>query len=253
MMEPAQSIYFFTLHKCASTLFARHVLKNLEGLQSVNYAADFFKSARSIDVAFQPFGHAYGPLRVSLPEDSVVYRQLLQHCLRTEFLADKKVICHVRDPRDILISHYHSAGWTHPISSDPEIAEEQLASRRMVQALSVDEYAIQEAPALRGYFERISGVLADAQHAVLLRYEDMIARSPAFARDIQAAMPISDSVLTDLFRLSAPLRIENASAHKRSGKAEQFKQRFTPHTRQALADMLGDCLERFGYFELHGQ
>jgi hypothetical protein len=122
-----------------------------------------------------------------------------------------------------------------------------------VQELSIDEYAIQQAPALGSYFERLSGVLAHAQEAVLLRYEDMIARSPAYARDIQAAMPISDQVLNELFRLSEPLRIEDRTAHKRSGKAEQFKERFTPRTRQVLADMLGDCLDRFGYNELHGR
>jgi hypothetical protein len=252
-MEPVQSIYFFTLHKCASSLFAKHVLKTLDGLQGVDYAEQLFKSDRPMRFEFQPFGHAYGPLRVSLSEDSVVYRQLVERCLRPEFLADKKAICHVRDPRDILISHYHSAGWTHKISSDPEIAEEQLAARRLVQALSIDEYAIQQAPALGSYFDRLSGVLAHAQETVLLRYEDMIARSPAFARDIQAAMPISDQVLSELFRLSKPLQIEDRTSHKRSGKAEQFKERFTSRTRQVLADMLSDCLERFGYNELHGR
>jgi hypothetical protein len=64
-------------------------------------------------------------------------------------LRTKKAVCHVRDPRDILISHYQSAGWTHPISRNPEIAEKQLAARHMVQVLSVDEYAIQQSPALR--------------------------------------------------------------------------------------------------------
>jgi hypothetical protein len=253
VMDSTQSIYFFTLHKCASTLFAKHVLKNLDGLQGVDYAAQLFKSTGPKRFEFRSSGHAYGPLRVSLSEDAVVYRQLVEGCLQPEFLADKKAICHVRDPRDILISHYHSAGWTHTISSDPEIAKEQLTARRAVQVLSVDEYAIQQAPALRSYFERLSGVLAHAQHAVLLRYEDMIARSPAFAQDIQSAMPISDQVLTELFRLSEPLRIEDKTAHKRSGKAEQFKERFTSRTRQVLAEVLGDCLERFGYFDLHGR
>ena len=35
-MDFPQSIYSFTLHKCASTLFAKHVLKNLDGLQGVD-------------------------------------------------------------------------------------------------------------------------------------------------------------------------------------------------------------------------
>jgi hypothetical protein len=252
-MDLPQSIYFFTLHKCASTLFAKHVLKNLDGLQGVDYAAQLFTSARPQRVEFRPSGHAYGPLRVSLSEDAVVYRQLVERCLQPEFLADKKAICHVRDPRDILISHYHSAGWTHPISRNPEIAEKQLAARHMVQALSVDEYAIQQAPALRTYFERLSGVLAHAHDGVWLRYEDMIARSPAFAQKIKGAMPMSDQVLAELFRLSEPLEKEDRTAHKRSGKAGQFKDRLAPHTRHVLADVLGDCLERFGYFDLHGR
>ena len=62
------------------------------------------------------------------------------------------------------MNKHHSAGWTHPISRNPEIAENQLAARRMVQA--------------RG---------------------------------------------------------------------------LAPHTRHVLADVLGDRLERFGYFDLHGR
>jgi hypothetical protein len=89
-MDFPQSIYFFTLHKCASTLFAKHVLKNLDGLQGVDYAAQLFNSARPQRFEFRPSGHAYGPLRVSLPEDAVVYHQLVERCLQPEFLADKK-------------------------------------------------------------------------------------------------------------------------------------------------------------------
>ena len=81
----------------------------------------------------------------------------------------------------------------------------------------------------------------------------MIARSPAFAQKIKGAVPTSDQVLAELFRLSEPLAKEDRTAHKRSGKAGQFKDRLAPHTRLVLADVLGDCLERFGNFYLHGR
>jgi hypothetical protein len=42
-MSPSESVFFYTFHKCASSLFARFVLPNVRGLRHENYAARIFR------------------------------------------------------------------------------------------------------------------------------------------------------------------------------------------------------------------
>lgn len=248
-MNPIPSVYFFTLHKCASTLFAGYVLKNLTGLEHVNYARTLFSSPDSLDISFQPVGHVYGPLRVSNVESGLLWRRLVQPCLDPAFLADKKAVCFIRDPRDILISYYYSEGWSHALSVVPEIRKSQQLRREMAQSMTVDEYACQEAPAMRVYLERLLGVMASGQSVALLHYEDMILRQEAFARQIKAALPIADAVVQQMFERSKPRETENPAVHRRSGQVAQYRQAFSRQTQEFLAECFGDCLTRLGYAE----
>ncbi len=37
-MNSYESVYFYTFHKCASSLFSNYVLRNIKGLVHVDYA-----------------------------------------------------------------------------------------------------------------------------------------------------------------------------------------------------------------------
>lgn len=246
-MRADQSIYFFTLHKCASSLFASYVLKNVSGFRNVNYAKQIYGGTEFGIPQFNAYGHVYGPIRVSAPETGLVFQNFIQHCLGQEFLADKKLVCLIRDPRDILVSWYYSEGWTHTFSRNAEIRVQQERRRSLVQSMSVDEYARQKAPSVRIHLERLLRVMSFGQSVALLRYEDMICRQVEFAKQIKAAMPVSDAVVEEIFRRSQPQEHENITSHQRSGKTEQFKTVFDASTRHFLDQTLGDCLSAFGY------
>jgi len=61
-----KSIYFYTLHKCASTLFSDFVLKNVNKLIHVDYASQIFTGKIQIgkQLSFKEKGFIYGPLRI---------------------------------------------------------------------------------------------------------------------------------------------------------------------------------------------
>jgi len=117
--QPLESIYFFTLHKCASTLFSSFVLKNLEGLTHVDYAKDLTSGRRSPRKAlpFHDYGIIYGPIRLSNDPENLISRHLIKPIYSPDFLTDKRAVFFVRDPRDILVSAYYSFGYT-PLVSD---------------------------------------------------------------------------------------------------------------------------------------
>src|SRR3954467_281701 len=47
-----ESVYFYTLHKCASGLFSDYVLKNARGLRLIDYADQFYNGVPS-DLVFE--------------------------------------------------------------------------------------------------------------------------------------------------------------------------------------------------------
>lgn len=71
-----ESVYFFTFHKCASMLFARCILPNVENRIHVNPAKVLWDKPKDYDVKFdfKKRGEIYGPIRLS---DGFVFRQLV--------------------------------------------------------------------------------------------------------------------------------------------------------------------------------
>ena len=58
---------------------------------------------------------------------------------------------------------------------------------------------------------------------------------------------MSDEVVTEILHRCEPQRKEDKTAHQRSGKTRQIMNIFNNSTQQFLADVLGDCLQLFGY------
>src|SRR5438132_10534005 len=115
-----ESVYFYTLHKCASGLFSDYVLKNVRRLRLIDYEDRFYKG-EPVCVTFKEKGFIYGPIRVSNGPQSTIYSKLVEPASRTDFVRDKIAIFLIRDPRDILVSSYYSFGYTHEFSTVKEI------------------------------------------------------------------------------------------------------------------------------------
>lgn len=106
-----ETVYFYTFHKCASTLFNSYILKNIKGLQHVDYASQIYGGKKiNKKLNFRDKGFVYGPIRLSADPMSSVYRMLVAPTSGHEFIRDKIAIFVVRDPRDILVSAYYSFG-----------------------------------------------------------------------------------------------------------------------------------------------
>ena len=75
--NPPESVYFYTFHKCASSLFSRYVLRNIEGLRHVDYAYQIYCGKKIREVVFHEKGFVYGPIRLSARPVSTEYRILV--------------------------------------------------------------------------------------------------------------------------------------------------------------------------------
>lgn len=244
------SAFFYTFHKCASSLFSSYVLRNINGLQHVDYERNYYAGNMGTDpdqaVEFSPRGHIYGPIRLSAGPRSPAAR-LLKPTTSEDFISDKTALFLIRDPRDILVSRYYSFGFSHGESSVSEIRERQRAQRERILALGVDQYAIEFAPRVKRDFEHLIRLSDACDKAVVLKFEDMVNDFPTFRTGLTSHLDVSDSVIDEIYNRSRPKEKENISSHRRSGKSGGYVTKLAEGTVEQINDELGSILDRFTY------
>lgn len=248
----SESIFFYTLHKCASTLFSDYILRNLIGLRHVDYALDIYqgrlKPSGAASLNFAPYGRVYGPIRVSsLGAGNAIDQYLARPATSAEFVVDKIALFFVRDPRDILVSGYHSFAHTHGFSPVPEIRRSQEEQRARLLAQSVDEYALESADRQIRHFTTIHELAQVCRRSVILKYEDMIDHFDYFSSQLTQHIDIHPHVLRQIECRSRPRDRERQGSHRRSGRTGGFRHRLQPATIDALNHRLSGILENFNY------
>lgn len=242
-----KSIFFFTLHKSASTLFGNVVLPHISNLRHIDFAAKIYSGELKKTPVFESYGYIYGPIRVWQERHNPESELLLEPCLKNDFLAAKKCLLFIRDPRDILVSFYYSVASTHGISDVPEIALLQNQRRAEAMELGLDAYCLKIAPKIRENFLTLQRVHESCKYSLLLRYEDLVQNFSPFSTQLRSFLDIHPESLQRLFDESRPLQNENLSGHKRSGAIEGFRNKLTKNTLSILNDQLRDILITFNY------
>lgn len=241
-----ESVYFYTFHKCASTLFSGYVLKHIRGLQHIDYAKLIYRG-KTDNITFEINGFVYGPIRLSADPLSPVYKQLVAPASDTVFIKDKIAIFLIRDPRDILVSAYHSFGYTHGISPNNEIREVQDNRRREIQSMTIDEYSMKSTHNILDHYITVDKLSNACDRSVVLRYEDMINNWDTFAKGLTRHMNIGRSSLKHIYRESRPQEKEDNTSHRRSGMPGGFRYKLQNETLAYINSTFAEVLERYHY------
>ena len=99
-----ESRFFYTLHKCASVLFGKFILPNVNGLTHINYGSQVFRGELSNGdkVKFRKRGFVYGPIRVSnglQPTELFCRSNVYRDAANPNFVRDKISVFRQRPPR----------------------------------------------------------------------------------------------------------------------------------------------------------
>ena len=244
-----ESVYFYTFHKCASTLFSNYVLKNIDGLHNVDYASQIYLGRRSArkELTFKEKGFIYGPIRISADEKGPVGKTLVKPTIEHDFVRDKIALFFVRDPRDILVSSYYSFGFTHGLSKVPAVRERQVARRQVACELTLDEYALQSVERQIKLFSILYDLSNACERSKILRYEDMIDDFDTFAEQLRRYVSVSDAVIQGCYERTRPKMTEDMTAHRRSGQVQGFRNKLEEDTIRTLNRKLENILSAFGY------
>jgi hypothetical protein len=170
-----------------------------------------------------------------------------------DHMEDYRIILMVRDPRDILVSHYFSTAYSHALPGEGSDKREAfLEKREKAKAQNIDAFVREQAPRLKNNMERYQRLLTDRwPHTHLLTYEAMTNDFEGWLQKLIAASGcrVSDNLLKRLHHhhaLKTP-KTENIHAHNRSGKTGDFRNKLKPDTIDWLNDFFAPQLHRLGY------
>lgn len=243
-----ESIFFFTLHKSASTLFSKFLFPNLKGRIHIDYAKILYDKPENwkTKLSFKKNGALYGPIRVS-SHPGLEKKKLVNPTIEKEFLSTKKSIIFTRDPRDIIVSEYYSFGYNHPLNPNEEKRNWQIKLRKKIQSQTIDEYARENCDHIRKSFEILITVQKESKKSSILRYEDMVNDFSKFSDELNLTLHFSQDIYSKLYQLTRPLNKIDENSHKRSGKPGDYQKEFKEETIQYLNKNLRKVLDHFNY------
>jgi len=247
LTAPPESVYFYTLHKCASSLFSDYVLKKARGLRLVDYMDRFYNGDPIECVKFEEKGFIYGPIRLSTGPTSTIYNRLVEPASRNDFVHDKIAIFLIRDPRDILVSSYYSFGYTHEFSTVKEIEEQQRQVRELIRGKTIDTFALEIANAWLDHFHTVDRLARACSRGVVLKYEDMIYDWAKFCSGLTKYLNLGGRTLRRTYKASRPLENESETGHRRSGKPGAYRDKLLSSTVDALNTIFAPVYARFNY------
>jgi hypothetical protein len=178
-----------------------------------------------------------------------------------------RILLHLRDPRDVLVSMFFSYCFYHPGKEAPGEGKRAEVAERGIDNFVLDMAQSTSAPIegdygtqasmwdvtgnIRQRYDNYLTQLYGRPNTVFVRYEDMILDPSAWLTAVAEAYECrSKNLLQGLENniLSAPAPSqENKSEHRRQVLPEDFRRKLDPVTIETLNDIFGPVLEAFNY------
>jgi hypothetical protein len=227
------------LHKCG-TMFLYQLFFRLCRDRGIRYfSANHPQPNDHMVNADIDFDFCLGPIR-TFEEDQIR--------LNPQFRV--KRVFQIRDPRDILISQFHSLGWRH---TDAGFSPVQKQSRTAIRRMSIDEYVLDEklatGPLLARYRRLLQREIGVDDR--LVRYEQMVTDFPAWLRQVIPLFEFGRSAW--IFRKYV-LKYRNEfqpedrpNAHKRRVIPGDFRRSLKRRTVAQLNELLQPVLSGLDY------
>lgn len=238
------SFFVFALHKSGSVL-QNNIFSDLcteLDLPVVNLSRALFQQGieenslePDICSLFAPVGYCFLGFR-TLPS-------YFRNCDLSPF---KKSLL-IRDPRDIVVSHYFSVKKSHGIPPG-KVGEKLLEKRNKLQEMEIDEYVLEQAPIFQKRIKEYD-FLKDS-HFKLFRYEDVVFNKRQWILDILNFLELSleESVIDKIAKKHDIFpQTENPDSHIRKVTPGDYKSKLKPSTIEALNECFKSILLDYGY------
>jgi len=236
-----------TIHKAASSFVGAEiipVLAKAQGFEFFDISAKAFKAGANYRETveqhmptLQSPGYCFGPFRGPM-------------VLKMLDMSRNRLLVHVRDPRDCVVSAYYSFGYSHTIPPGKEEKQRFMERRERIRTQSIDDYAIAEIGTVAKRLEAYMRHARRAERHLISRYEDMVLDFPIWVRKISAFIGGGDgsAAVEKLERkVSFETKGEDIYKHKRQVLPGDHRRKLKPETIAQLNEFCGDLLDKLGY------
>lgn len=156
----------------------------------------------------------------------------------------------VRDPRDVLVSQFHSLGWRH---TDEGFDSTQRANRATIQQMTIDEYVLDSKlainPLVARYEQLMKYQLSDTEQVV--HYEQMVTDFPGWLEKVVQPFGFSSPgwiCRKYAFKYRNEFQPDpDPASHKRSVIPGGYKDSLQRQTIEQLDEQLAPVLKAFDY------
>ncbi len=240
-----EPIYFVTFHKTASSYFGMYILKQTVDFKHNDLATLIYANQAVENINLELTNTIYGPIRLSLDEGPV-YQKFVEPILKEKILEKHKIICFIRDPRDIIVSYYYSQAYSHGLSPNDEIKKTQIKNRKHALEIGIDQYAIEMADFLNDKFNILIEIMKNNNNSILLRYEDMIYNYDEFYDEINNFIKLKPETKEIIFQNTRPKK-KGIHNHRRNGEQGGYIDELKPETIVKINGKLKNTLCFFEY------
>ncbi len=245
-MNMKKRLFLFTVHKAASMLIYR-LIKDISHKLNLNFYSInnprnsyfYFESLPKNENNYSIWENKYGcfaPLRfyLKIPKD-VPYR----------------IILHLRDPRDVLVSKFFSDAYSHPDDGSGFHSIEKKLERRKV---GIDNYVIKISNEfLITYTKYIKYLLPD-KNTIFLKYEEMVFNFDIWLKKVLDSFsifsPEVNKYYDDLFmkyKDEFKIEREDPKNHKRKIIPGDYKEKLSIETIGILNRKFSQVLNELNY------
>ncbi len=239
------SCFFFTMHKAASS-FAGHLLS--QTLQTAGYGA--------LDICAESFAAGvteadYVRCNIHRLHDANMFYGPFRSetALAVPLALPEKLVVHIRDPRDCVVSMYYSICFSHSLPGEGPARQEFLEWRERYRKKGIDFFCMEGID--RNY--RALGIMREVVQwrpdAVLSYYERLVTSPAKWFSDITADLGVLGDKATQRTALGEQefTVVENKFSHKRQVTPGDYKRKLKKETQIALSDHMKHDLQFFGY------
>jgi len=243
------SVYVFSLPKAGSVLLD-NIMRSLSDRVDIAYVSlmgAFFELGlveqdipSSASRVFVENGYCFGGFR-AYPKTFEIPN-----------LSTKKSILLIRDPRDMLVSHYFSMRSSHAHPGKVLTTSMKTLPRRdQARVMSVDEYALDLASYYVRQLDRYKDILEKhGENFTVFRYEDVIFNKRGWVADICNAFgwELPERAVNKIADMNDVVpRAENEARHIRQVTPGDGMRKLQPETIHKLNDLFDKQLVYFGY------
>ena len=244
------SFFVFAMHKSGSVLLNNMIrdVCNYKNIPFINIPTCCFNNGirfgvldNRIDNLMKIRGYAY-----------VGFRNFLPYKTDFDFKKVKNILL-IRDPRDMIVSQYFSAAYSHTIPKKGDVKDYLIERRENLQNMDIDLYASEYQKFVTRQFKRYETSLP-VETTKLYRYEDVIFKKREWLRD-----------MLDFLEMDIPVKIiskiaekhdvmpekEDSHKHIRQVVPGNYKKHLKQKTIDKLNEKMADILDCYGYNSVH--